>query len=499
MTRRKVPPRAPRAASEIPAPPRPWERETARLAESFGRGFALLDLAGRMLLVNRRLLQRTGLDTSRLALVALLEALETEPSVRQEILDRLREISRAGGGFERELGAARGAGRTSSLLRAVRHEGAAGEPSRIVLEFDFDGNAGGPLGAELRRRRSRTLTGHLAGGPDLQLVLDDAGRILVVGGALERLTGYGREEVLARPALRFLTRRSLAPVRQSLGRLRDSGGAETLEVEIRRRSGRPLPMAVQLLVSPLEPGRVFVSARDLASREMLVRQLRLTDRLAATGRLAAGVAHEINNPLQAVLMHLSLVESSLGDDFDQQDSWRRLKEGIGRIREIVADLLDLHRGRDHGTGPVAVNRIVEEVLGLCRARFRQRELRSTVILAESGPTVRVPARHLYQIVLNLVLNALDVLGRRGRLGVTTRLLAARGEVEIVVADAGPGIPDKVLPHIFDPFRSAERSPGTGLGLFVTWGLVREYGGRVRVDTSSRGGTRFHVFFPVASS
>jgi PAS domain S-box-containing protein len=347
--------------------------------------------------------------------------------------------------------------------------------------------------SELRRYREL-----FDASPDLYLTLDRRGRIEEVNRRTERVLGFPTAELIGRHPFRWLPRESRRRVRAALPSLLSSGSLENLELRLVRRDGQPLDVIANA-VAVRDPrggwSGVRTVLRDVTQRTLLQRQLRQTDRLAATGRLAAGIAHEINNPLQAVLTHLAVVQSALPRPFEGQDSWERVEEGLGRIRQIVEDLLDLHRGRGLERGPVDVRRVIDEALGLVRSQVRQRRIEVAQAHAADLPPVAATMRHVYQIVLNLILNALDAMAEGGVLTLQTRHATATAEVEIDIADTGVGISEQMLPRLFDPFRSASSESGTGLGLFVTYGLVREYGGRIRVDSMPGRGTTFTVSLP----
>ncbi|MBP7147052.1 MAG: PAS domain S-box protein [Acidobacteria bacterium] len=335
--------------------------------------------------------------------------------------------------------------------------------------------------------------------PDLFVGIGPTGRIEDINRTAARVLGLPRERLKGRRVLALLPPETRQAVRAALPAFLESGEIEDLELRVPRPDGVALDLIINAVAVPGEDGRpagARVVLHDMTRRNMLQRQLLQADRLAATGRLAAGVAHEINNPLQSVVVYLSLVEASLPADFAERAAWERIREGVRRIRQIVSDLLDLHRGGTEQSGWVDVNRVTEEALGLAQTPLRHHGIRVVRDLAADVPSIRSVGRHVYQVVLNLVLNAMEAMPHGGTLTVRTRYPPGAGEVEIDVGDTGPGIPDKLLPHIFDPFLTGSPHAGTGLGLFLTYGLVREHGGRIRVDSTPGRGTTFRVLFPV---
>ena len=235
-------------------------------------------------------------------------------------------------------------------------------------------------------------------------------------------------------------------------------------------------------------------AQTLREKEL---QLAHGERLAAAGTLAAGLAHEINNPIAFVLAnlnHLQALRKEKNSDTEIEEVLLETQEGIARLRTIVDELLRLARTGDRISEPVQLARVVESVLPIVRHEARGR-VRIETSLAYA-PLVNGDPGRLGQVVLNLIQNAIHALSDQGGT-VSVSVAAVPAGVELVVGDDGPGIPDHVLPRIFEPFFTTKRNgEGTGLGLAVTGEIVSRHGGSIDVETSPAG-TRFHVTLPAA--
>jgi two-component system NtrC family sensor kinase len=237
-------------------------------------------------------------------------------------------------------------------------------------------------------------------------------------------------------------------------------------------------------------------AQTLREKEL---QLAHGERLAAAGTLAAGLAHEINNPIAFVLAnlnHLQALRKEKGTAAEIEEVLLETQEGIARLRTIVDELLRLARTGERVSEPVQLARVVESVLPIVRHEARGR-IRIETQLAYA-PVVNGDPGRLGQVVLNLIQNAIHALTASERTGaVRVSVAAVSGGVELVVEDDGPGIPDHVLPRIFEPFFTTKRhGEGTGLGLAVTAEIVSRHGGTIDVDTSPAG-SRFRVVLPAA--
>ena len=227
-----------------------------------------------------------------------------------------------------------------------------------------------------------------------------------------------------------------------------------------------------------------------ASRAQVLAQ----EKLATVGRLAAGVAHEIGNPLTAIL---GFVELLLHDQEDPEarDLLTRVRSETNRIHHIVHDLLDYSRPLEGAVEPVAWREVVDGTLALLRPQPRFRDVRVDVELPADLPAVAASSPKLLQVLLNLVLNAADAMGHVGHITITAR--AAGDRVELDLADSGPGVGPDHRDKIFDPFFSTkEPGAGTGLGLAVCRSIVDTYGGTIALVPSERGAT-FRVTLPVA--
>jgi signal transduction histidine kinase len=239
-------------------------------------------------------------------------------------------------------------------------------------------------------------------------------------------------------------------------------------------------------------------AQTLREKEL---QLAQGERLAAAGALAAGLAHEINNPIAFVLSnlnHLQTLRKEEGSESEIEEVLLETQEGVGRLRSIVDELLRLARTGERISEPVQLARVVESVLPIVRHEARGR-VRIETQLAYA-PLVSGDPGRLGQVVLNLIQNAIHALTASERSGTVRVSVAAVGrEVVLSVEDDGPGIPDHVLPRIFEPFfTTRQQGDGTGLGLAVTGEIVTRHGGNIDVQTSAAG-TRFVVTLPSAGT
>lgn len=233
--------------------------------------------------------------------------------------------------------------------------------------------------------------------------------------------------------------------------------------------------------------------RDLKSKQM---ELIQSERMASLGKLAAGVAHEINNPLTGILAFAEDLIDDCEKDDPKLEDYKVIHRETLRCRDIVKNLLDFARQDRPELRQVDVNQMIMQIFTLVRrlASFRNCEI--THNLAEKLPTVTGDPRQLQQVFLNLMVNASEAMQNGGELYIASRLREQVAEIDITFSDTGDGIPPEVLPKIFEPFFSTKGGKTNGLGLAVSWGIIDQHSGRIEVETAKGQGTTFHVFLPV---
>src|SRR5712692_8898456 len=233
---------------------------------------------------------------------------------------------------------------------------------------------------------------------------------------------------------------------------------------------------------------------DVTQRERMEEQLTQTEKLTSLGLLAAGVAHEVNTPLAVISNYIQMLAKQMPEADPRQAIIEKIVKQTFRASEIVNNLLNFSRTSAAGFADIDVNRVVEETLSLVAHPLKTSHIHVVKQLGEPLPAVRGSANKLQQVFLNLFLNARDAMPAGGMLEVRTA--AHNGSVEIEVADTGPGIPREHIHRIFDPFFTTKASGrGTGLGLSVSYGIIKEHAGKIDVRSTPGKGTSFHVEFP----
>jgi two-component system, NtrC family, sensor kinase len=244
----------------------------------------------------------------------------------------------------------------------------------------------------------------------------------------------------------------------------------------------------------------------LAELEHATRELRSTqdqlirsEKLASVGRLSAGIAHEIGNPLAAISGLVELLQLGGLSPAEQAEFLTRIRAETERIHRIIRDLLDYSRARPSAPAvsePGNLALVIEEAVKLIAP---QKDLNLVTIerrVHDSAPLVRAPADELTQVVLNLLLNAADAVGGEG--SILVELERQESQIVLSVSDSGEGVPEALLDKIFDPFFTTKPpGKGTGLGLAVCQALVERFGGKIWVENAKQGGARFQISLPAA--
>lgn len=338
--------------------------------------------------------------------------------------------------------------------------------------------------------------------PDAIIVLTRGRFVYANPAALESLRYDSLEELLDSEPLDFMAPEEVAIMMERIERVRRGEQLPPREYSGKRKDGSTVVMEISSTAIEFEGQEAILAfGRDVTERKLLEKRLVQQDRLAAVGTLAAGVAHEINNPLAYVLLHLQRLEralprASLGADRESLlRSVAEALEGAERVSRIVKDLLAFSRQGDADEQPVDVAAVCESTRKLVACTLPPDV--QLVTEYRDAAVVRGSATKLGQVVLNLLLNAADALRQRGQGEIRLVLRRDGDDAVLEVSDTGPGIAPGHIDQIFTPFfTTKEVGTGTGLGLSISHAIVDAMGGSLSARNLSRGGALLEMRVPL---
>ncbi|MYJ22902.1 MAG: PAS domain S-box protein [Nitrospira sp. SB0673_bin_12] len=347
------------------------------------------------------------------------------------------------------------------------------------------------------QKTQKYLESLLENANDVIYTLDRDQRFTYVNNKVENW-GYRKEDLLGRPFLTLLAKRHRS---RRLKDILEFEVKQEYEVEVISQSGELRSVLVS--VSPLENERhnvigVLGIARDITDRKLMEEQFRNAERLASVGKLAAGVAHEINNPLGGILNCLYNIRKGTLPSERQEEYFTYMEDGLRRAQKIVRQLLDFSQQHEPEFSMNDVNGLVDRVLVLTNHAIAEKRLQLHKVYDDDLPPLFVDPQMIEQVLTNLILNAVQATNEGGSIILQTRTAHERCEID--VGDTGSGIDPEVRPHIFDPFFTTKGTgEGTGLGLSVSLGIVERHGGQLTVESEVGKGTVFTVSLPLSAN
>ena len=347
----------------------------------------------------------------------------------------------------------------------------------------------------------------------LVAVSDMRGHIVHVNQAFALRVGRTREELLDQPLAEHIGPELagwLERHKSSTPTDRHGESAVTIEIIDPVLKGPFMVTVTDLLDHDREPVGSVIVARDLtpqteleAEREELRKRLTQSEKLAALGQFVAGIAHELNNPLQGVLGHLELLRTTGAFPKQLRREVQVIYREADRAAKIVRNLLVFAGSRRLARRSVSLNVVLQKVLALRTPAHRACDIEVVRHYDEKLPRVKSDPLLLHQVFLNMVMNAehaIAATGKGGRIEIATSVAASGDRIVATVRDTGIGIPEDTLSRIFEPFYTTkEVGKGSGLGLAITYGIVQEHGGQISAANHPDGGAVFTVELPTAPS
>ena len=342
------------------------------------------------------------------------------------------------------------------------------------------------------------------------IAADIKGNIIIFNHSAEDLTGYKADEVIGgKLHITELYPEGVAKDIMQKLRSEDYGGVGKLtpiRITVLTKNGEEIPIELSAALV-YEEGKEIASVgifTDLRERLKIEEQLQQThlqlvqsEKMASVGKLAAGVAHEINNPLGGILIYASLMLEDMPEDDPKREDIKRIVQETTRCKEIVKSLLEFGHQSGPKFEPVDVNRAIVDGLFFLENQAIFHNIEIVKDLDPFLPKIMGNASQLKQVFMNMVVNAADAMAGNGKLTIRTRLSEDESYVTVEFSDTGVGIPEENLSKIFDPFfTTKEVGKGTGLGLAVCYGIAEKHGGRIDVDSKVGEGTTFRIILPV---
>jgi len=378
------------------------------------------------------------------------------------------------------------------------------------VSMDFDLPTRGGLEESLQRT-SAFLRNLIHSAVDGVIAADKKGNILIFNDVASKVFGYTEEEVLTN-----LNMRDIYPDNKAFEVMRElrsdncggKGKLRSYQVDILSKNGDIIPINLNAAII-YENGHEVATIgffHDLREKlqmaeelEKIQIQLLQAEKMSSLGKLAAGVAHQLNNPLGGITLFAKLLMEEYDLEEGAKEDVDRILKDAKRCRDIVKELLEFTRQTHHFMRPHDINRAIARTLFLLESQTLFHNIDIVKDLDISLPAVSADIQQLNHLFMNVILNAAQAMKGKGRLTITSRSLSDGERVCIVIADTGPGIPEDHLSQIFEPFfTTKEEGKGTGLGLSLAYRIVENHGGHISAESTPGKGTTFRIELPVGS-
>jgi two-component system, NtrC family, sensor kinase len=373
-----------------------------------------------------------------------------------------------------------------------------------IVVLDFEVPTIGFLEDKLRRSNAffRNL---ILSSVDAVIAADIYGNILIFNDMASTISGYSAHEALTQLNIKDLYPGNVAFMVMKKLRSEEYGGKGKLksyQVDFLRKTGEVIP--ISLNASVIYEGQkevatigYFHDLRDeLKMKKKLEKaqsQLLQAEKMASLGKLAAGVAHQLNNPLGGITLFTQLVLEDYDLPEKAKDDLNRILKDAQRCRDTVKELLEFARQTRQEMQAHDLNKAISRTLFLLENQTLFHNIRINKQLASSLPPVHGDIQQLNHLLMNIILNAAEAMEGQGELTIKTETCEDKKRLLIAISDTGPGIPDHVRPHIFEPFfTTKEPGKGTGLGLSMVYGIVENHGGKIHTLSREGEGTTFII-------
>ncbi len=329
-------------------------------------------------------------------------------------------------------------------------------------------------------------------------ITDSQGAMVYVNPAFERASGYSKEELIGRNPNILSSRKYAKEFWRRIWKVISVGKVWQGEVENRRKNGEPL--FTQLLISPIigNDGQVvgyLGSHRDITEQKALEQQLMHSQKMESIGTLAAGIAHEVGNPLASISSIVQVLQRTIQDDF-AKDKLGLVESQVHRITKIIRDLVDFSRPSNYQVVPTDIVKNLSDAVEIVKMGKKGKDVTFLTHVRMQIPLLFLVPDQLSQVFINILLNAVDALqGKKGT--IVSEIERDEELVRITITDDGKGIQPDHIPKIFEPFFTTKRvGEGTGLGLWVSYGIMKSFGGDITVDSEWGKGTKFTILLPL---
>jgi PAS domain S-box-containing protein len=388
-------------------------------------------------------------------------------------------------------------------------DGSEDGPLDAIAMLDFDIPFVEGLEEKLQRSNA-FLKNLILSSVDGVIAADRQGKIFIFNDAAVEITGYSMYEGLHKLMIHDIyPRDDIAYDVMKKLRSKEYGGKGKLkyyQVDLQRKNGTRVP--IRLNAAIVYDGKEEVATigffhdlrEEIEMKEQLEKtrlQLLQADKMASLGKLSAGVAHQLNNPLGSITLFTKLVLEEYDLEESIQEDLSRILKDAQRCRDTVKELLEFARQTRYQIKPHDINTALSRTLFLLDKQTLFHNIEIQRQFADTLPMVPGDIQQLNHVFLNLIINAAQAMAGSGALTLKTEHLPAKHRVMIEVADTGPGIPEEVLPHIFDPFYTTkDEGEGTGLGLSLAYSIIKEHHGLIEARNRMEGGAVFTIELPL---
>ncbi|HMB32060.1 MAG TPA: ATP-binding protein [Desulfohalobiaceae bacterium] len=379
-----------------------------------------------------------------------------------------------------------------------------------VIRLDFDLSKLGKLEKKLRRSNA-FLHNLIMSSVDAVIAADKKGQILIFNDAASEILGYSKEEALTQISIRDIYPERIEKDIMYKLRSEEHGGKGKLkayQVNAVSKYGEIIPIRLNASIIYEKEAEVatigfFYDLRESMKMEKELEETRIqlfqSSKMAALGKLAAGVAHQINNPLGGIQMFAQLLLEEYNLKEEAVSDIQCILDDAQRCRDTVKELLEFARQSSHKAQPTDLNRALSRTMFLLEKQALFHDITITQEFDTNLPYVTCDLQQMSNVFMNIILNAADAMNGQGELTLKTYHIDEE-YVGVIVSDTGSGIPEDVLTHIFDPFfTTKEEGKGTGLGLSVAYRIVSNHGGKITVQNNEDRGATFHIKLPIGPS